>query len=409
MPTTSDVTRNQTPSCGEVAELGFRLRTVNAGVLVTLAMVAAIVTYAALTPASPHRPALIAVALGGALCAAAVRGLPHRRLMVAGRHDVLLGAWNVCNVALAAICAILDGGPTSPYVLILFVSVAFAAASLPRRAVAMIACLNLAALMIVASVSGHWPAVLVMWAVALCVVAAVGTLIAGERWQRGLAVQSAQHELLERLARMVEYRDGDTGGHVVQMSEYASIIAAQLGWTSRAAAELRVAAAMHDVGKISIPDHILRKPGPLTADERAVMETHTLVGHQMLSGSENPLIQRAAEIALTHHERWDGSGYPQGLRGEQIPLAGRIVAVADVFDALTSDRVYRRALPVSEAQRIIEDGRGTHFDPDVVDAFMTCLPQVAGARREDPRRAASRRQPALLAPIGALGEDASRR
>lgn len=372
-----------------MAELDFRRRTVQVGVLVTAAMVGAVVVYTTLTAAGTNRAPMLGFAAVAAGIALAVGRAPHQRLISAGRHDTVLAAWNAGHVGLAAVCAVLDGGPTSPYALVFFVSVAFAASSLPSRLVAGIACLDVLALFAVADVTGHWPAEIVIWAVALGATAAVGTLIAGERWRRDLAVQSAQHELLARLARMVEYRDNDTGGHVAQMSEYAAILAAQLGWPPAAAHELRVAAAMHDVGKISIPDDILRKPGPLTVEERAIMETHTLVGHEMLVDSTNPVIQQAAEIALTHHERWDGSGYPRGLCGEAIPLAGRIVAVADVFDALTSDRVYRRALPVDEACRIIENGRGTHFDPKVVDAFAVCAETIAGARHCTTRNRAS--------------------
>jgi len=134
------------------------------------------------------------------------------------------------------------------------------------------------------------------------------------------------------------------------------------------------AALMHDVGKIGVSDRVLLKPGPLTSAERREMERHPDVGRDILSGSEAPLLQLAEVIAWTHHEKVDGSGYPRGLRGDEIPLAGRITAVADVFDALTRDRPYRAAMPVESALRIMVDGRGSHFDADVLDAFLASVP-----------------------------------
>ena len=133
---------------------------------------------------------------------------------------------------------------------------------------------------------------------------------------------------------------------------------------------MRYAAPMHDVGKIGIPDHILLKPGKLDQDEWEVMKQHTVIGAQILQGSDAEYIQVAEVIALAHHEKWDGTGYPKGLKGADIPLSGRIVAVADVFDALTSERPYKKALSLEESLGIIKGGRGSHFDPDVVDAFL---------------------------------------
>jgi putative two-component system response regulator len=182
--------------------------------------------------------------------------------------------------------------------------------------------------------------------------------------------------MLRRLARVVEHRDSDTGGHIERMSEYGALIAGELGLPAEARHELRLAAAMHDIGKVAVPDAILLKPGPLTPDERLVMQRHAEVGHSMLYGPGSDLLSLAATIALTHHERWDGAGYPRGLAGEDIPLPGRIVAVADVFDALTSHRVYKAAMDVDEAVEIIAAGRGTQFDPAVVDAFRRALDRV---------------------------------
>ena len=137
---------------------------------------------------------------------------------------------------------------------------------------------------------------------------------------------------------------------------------------------------MHDVGKIATPDEILQKPGPLTIEERAVMELHTGVGHQILDGSESELLRMAATVALTHHERWDGGGYPQGLQGEEIPIEGRIVAVADVFDALLSDRCYRPAMSLEEAVTMMREGKGTHFDPRVAAVLLDNLEEVLSLR-----------------------------
>jgi putative two-component system response regulator len=166
------------------------------------------------------------------------------------------------------------------------------------------------------------------------------------------------------------------------MSAYCEVIGQRLGLTPRACAQLRLAATMHDVGKVAIPDAILHKPGPLTDEERAVMQRHAEEGHEMLAGSGVDTLQLAAVIALHHHERHDGAGYPHGLAGEAIPLPARIAAVADVFDALTSDRVYRPALALEEALELIRAGRGSQFDPEVVDAFFAGLADVERIRAE---------------------------
>jgi putative two-component system response regulator len=203
-----------------------------------------------------------------------------------------------------------------------------------------------------------------------------------EQLQRDLAaaqeraieeLQSSRQETVERLARAIELHDAETGRHVNRMARIASYLASQLGLGDEQILLLRAAAPMHDVGKIATPDEILRKPGALNADERKEMERHTVVGHQILADSESELLQMAARIALTHHEWFDGNGYPRGLAGEEIPIEGRIVAVADVFDALLSDRPYRPAMSVEEAVRVIQEGRGTHFDPEVVDALVDHL------------------------------------
>jgi putative two-component system response regulator len=181
----------------------------------------------------------------------------------------------------------------------------------------------------------------------------------------------AQVETIHRLALAAEYRDDDTGQHVQRVSRNCGLLARALGWQEEQVELIRKASPLHDVGKIGIPDDILLKPGKLTPDEWNVMKSHTVIGAKILSGSSFPLLQMAEEIALTHHEKWDGSGYCPGLGGEDIPLPGRIVAVADVFDALTHERPYKKAWSVDEAVSEITNQRGRHFDPQVVDAFLT--------------------------------------
>ena len=194
-------------------------------------------------------------------------------------------------------------------------------------------------------------------------------------------VSASQAETIFRLARMVEFRDDETGHHVQRMSSYSEILARQLGLPERHRELLRLSSQLHDIGKIAIPDSILRKPGTLTTQEREVIQTHAGIGDEMLAGSTSEVVQMGALIALTHHERWDGNGYPHGLAGEQIPLEGRIAAVADVFDALTSDRVYRPAFPLRLAIDTMQAERASHFDPELLDAFMAALPEVETIRR----------------------------
>jgi putative two-component system response regulator len=191
------------------------------------------------------------------------------------------------------------------------------------------------------------------------------------------ALQRAYAGTLSRLSRAVEYHDGATGAHLERVGAYTADIATALGLPDAQVELLRLAAPLHDMGKIAVGDRILRKTGMLTDDERRVMEQHTEIGRDLLGDSGSELLELAATVAWTHHERWDGSGYPRGLKGEEIPLAGRIVAVADVFDALSSDRPYRPRLSVGEAQAWILDGSGSAFDPDVVEAFVLSRDLVA--------------------------------
>jgi putative two-component system response regulator len=189
------------------------------------------------------------------------------------------------------------------------------------------------------------------------------------RSERDDAVREAYLETLRRLSRAVEFHDGATGAHVERVAAHAASIARRLGLEPDRVDLVRVAAPLHDIGKIGVPTVLLRKPGPLNDVERIVMQHHTDLGRDLLAGSGNDLLELAATIAWTHHERWDGSGYPRGLAGAAIPLEGRIVALADAFDAMTNDRPYRAARSVARAISLIEEERGAAFDPDIVDAF----------------------------------------
>jgi putative two-component system response regulator len=185
-----------------------------------------------------------------------------------------------------------------------------------------------------------------------------------------------QLEIIQRLGRAAEYKDNETGLHVIRMSHYSRLLALAAGFTVRAADKLFQAAPMHDVGKIGIPDHIMLKPGPLDEEEWKVMRCHPRIGAEIIGEHDSPLLKSALTIALTHHEKWDGSGYPRQLRGEEIPLIGRIVAVVDVFDALTTERPYKKAWTVEDALALIQRESGKHFDPELVRIFMSILPAV---------------------------------
>ena len=189
--------------------------------------------------------------------------------------------------------------------------------------------------------------------------------------QRSVLIYQSRQEIIKRLALAAEYRDNETGKHVLRMSHYSEIIAKALGMPSEKTQLLLQASPMHDVGKIGIPDAILLKPGVLSREEWVVMKTHAEIGAKILDNSPYELLEFAKIVALTHHERWDGEGYPNRIKGEEIPLIGRVVAVADVFDALTSKRPYKSAWPVERALKTIEQGSGSHFDPEVVSAFMS--------------------------------------
>ncbi|WP_437884055.1 HD-GYP domain-containing protein [Pseudomonas sp. LRF_L74] len=187
-------------------------------------------------------------------------------------------------------------------------------------------------------------------------------------------------QIVQRLGTAAEFKDNETGQHVIRMSHYAKVLALAVGYSETAADELLHAAAMHDVGKIGIPDAILQKPGRLTEAEWAVMRRHTEIGAQIIGEHPSGLLRLAASIALNHHEKWDGSGYPNGLAGEDIPHAARIVSLVDVFDALTSVRPYKPAWLVEEALALIRRESGRHFDPELVHIFIDCLPEILRIR-----------------------------
>ena len=188
--------------------------------------------------------------------------------------------------------------------------------------------------------------------------------------QRTHELAEAHQEMLDRLAQAAEFRDDETGQHTRRVGVHAAQIAASLGLSAHDVELMRQAAPLHDVGKIAIPDSILLKPGRLTPEEIEIMKTHTTAGARLLASGSTELFRVAERIALTHHERWDGKGYPQGLKGEEIPVDGQIVALADVYDALTHDRRYRKAWPKEKAVEEIEKESGRHFSPDVVKAFL---------------------------------------
>ncbi len=193
-------------------------------------------------------------------------------------------------------------------------------------------------------------------------------------------VWASQAETIFRLSRMVEFRDEETGQHLHRMSSYCEILARQIGYSPEDCERLRLASQLHDVGKVAVPDSVLLKPGKLTPEEFEVIKGHTDTGYKMLLGPSSEIVQEGALIAYTHHERWDGSGYPRRLAGSDIPPVGRIAAVADVFDALTSDRVYRAALPIKSAIKMMQGERGLHFDPETLDAFLLALPEIEDIR-----------------------------
>lgn len=189
-------------------------------------------------------------------------------------------------------------------------------------------------------------------------------------------LQNTRLQVVRRLGRAAEYRDNETGLHIIRMSTIASLLGEAAGMDAYECELLLNASPMHDIGKIGIPDQILLKQGKLDPEEWEIMKTHTLIGADILSGDDSEMMIMAYEIALTHHEKWNGSGYPHGLKGEEIPLVGRITALADVFDALTSERPYKKAWTVEKAVELITSESGRHFDPDLVRVFLEKLPEI---------------------------------
>jgi len=194
--------------------------------------------------------------------------------------------------------------------------------------------------------------------------------------ERTSELHDTRLEIVRRLGRAAEYRDNETGYHIIRMSKIAALLGEASGMNAHQCDLLLNAAPMHDIGKIGIPDQILLKPGKLDAEEWEIMKTHAQIGADILSGAESELMQMARDIALSHHEKWDGSGYPNGLTGDAIPLVGRITAIADVFDALTSDRPYKKGWPLEKALEFIKEQDGQHFDPELVCRFMDQLPKI---------------------------------
>ncbi len=200
--------------------------------------------------------------------------------------------------------------------------------------------------------------------------------------QATLDIRIREKETLLRLAKAGEYRDEETGYHIIRMAKYSRLIAEELKLTAMECDEIESSSPMHDIGKIGIPDHILHKPGPLDEAEWKTMRMHTVIGHKMLSDSPSRYLQIGAVIALGHHEKFDGTGYPYGLAGDAIPLPARIVAVADVFDALIAKRPYKNPWPPEKALDYIKSGAGSHFDPDCVHAFLRRLDEVMHVMRK---------------------------
>ncbi len=200
--------------------------------------------------------------------------------------------------------------------------------------------------------------------------------------ERTREVVATQLDLVHRLARAAEYRDNETGMHIRRMGLYCVGLAQAMGLSWHECDMIKHASPLHDLGKIGIPDNILLKPGKLDPDEWEIMKTHTTIGAKILSRSESDILNFAETIALTHHEKWDGSGYPEGLKGKEIPQAGRIVAICDVFDALTSVRPYKKAWPVKDAFSYLKERKGSHFDPEMIPLFLDMAPEILKIQKQ---------------------------
>ncbi|TNJ60026.1 HD domain-containing protein [Paenibacillus hemerocallicola] len=195
-------------------------------------------------------------------------------------------------------------------------------------------------------------------------------------------IEETQREIIFTMGEIGESRSKETGNHVKRVAEYSYILALGLGIPQTEAEILKMASPMHDIGKVAIPDSVLKKPGKLTEEEFDVMKTHTEIGYNLLKNSKRRILKTAAVVAEQHHEKWNGRGYPRGLKGEEIHIHGRITAIADVFDALASDRVYKKAWELDRILNLFKEERGQHFDPQVVDAFFEHLPAILKVRDE---------------------------
>ncbi|MFV2033259.1 MAG: HD domain-containing phosphohydrolase [Gammaproteobacteria bacterium] len=198
--------------------------------------------------------------------------------------------------------------------------------------------------------------------------------------ERTSELEETQRAAIKMLAQAGHYNDTDTGVHIWRMASYSAALAGALKWPVEKAATLELAAAMHDTGKIGIPDSILKAPRKLAADEWEIMKTHAEIGYHILKQSDTPIFQLAATIARYHHEKWDGSGYPHGLSGDAIPECARIVAIADVFDALTMSRAYKKVWNTDQAISMLQEDAGKHFDPSMVELFISIIPQILGIK-----------------------------
>lgn len=207
-------------------------------------------------------------------------------------------------------------------------------------------------------------------------------MLESEIKRRTLEIRKREEEIAIKLVSLTSLRDEETGAHVRRIGLYAAVMAKALGWNPEQIDTIRVAAPMHDIGKIGIPDRILRKTGVLNDEEFNVMKKHTEIGASMLRGTKIPVLKMAADIALNHHERWDGTGYPQGLVGETIPISARITTIVDIYDALVHERVYKKAIPEDEALGLMQEMAGRHLDPHLMKMFLSLLPAMRRIRLE---------------------------
>jgi putative two-component system response regulator len=211
--------------------------------------------------------------------------------------------------------------------------------------------------------------------------------------QQTMEIRYAHEETIHRLVTAASLRDEETGAHIRRVGLYSELFAEALNWSPEEIDQIRMAAPMHDIGKIGIPDAILRKPGRLTAEEYEIMKQHTVIGGEVLAGARTPVLKLAHEIALNHHERWDGNGYPNGISRESIPEAARIVSIVDVYDALTHDRVYRKAFSRDKCLEMMEQECGTQFDPILLRLFISLEPEIHQISAENPDEPEESRSP----------------